>query len=93
MNVSGMTCTKCKKLVHERLHKKVSEINNIHIYRPSGKVKIEFNANVDNFEEKMEQIISTINSIVYGKFKASIHSGTHANSNLYFVYIKKSLIL
>ena len=72
-----MKGTKCKKLVHERLHKKVSEIKNIHIHHPGGKVKIEFYANVENFDRKKEQIIFSINSLVNSKFKASIDLGTY----------------
>ena len=47
--------------------------------RPGGKVNVHLE-NSQNLEEQKEQILSIINSLVNGKFKATIESGIYTPS-------------
>ena len=49
--------------------------------RPGGKVNVHLE-NSQNLEEQKEQILSIINSLVNGKFKATIESGIYSDLNL-----------
>ena len=75
LNVSGMTCGKCEKIIREGILEDVKEIKNVEVDRPGSKVTVEFQTDAEQFDEKKEQILSIINSLVNGKFKATVDSG------------------
>ena len=75
LNVSGMTCGKCEKIIREAILEDVKEIKNVEVDRPGNKVNVEFQTDAEQFDEKKEQILSIINSLVNGKFKATVDSG------------------
>ena len=75
LNVSGMTCGKCEKIIREAILEDVKEIKNVEVDRPGSKVNVEFQTDAEQFDEKKEQILSIINSLVNGKFKATVDSG------------------
>ena len=73
-----MTCGNSKQILHkfEILHEKFTEIINLYIDRPAGKVRIIFHANVEQFDEKKEQILLYINSSsISGKLYVTVDSG------------------
>ena len=74
LDVSGMTCGKCERLITEGVTEGVTGVTDVIIDRPNGKVKICMDLQSFN-EEKKSQILSIINSLVNGKFKAVIESG------------------
>ena len=75
LNVTGMTCGKCERLITEGA-KEVSGVTDVSIDRPYDKVKICIDLqNPNELEAKKENILSIINSLVNGKFKAVIESG------------------
>ena len=78
LKVNGMTCSNIKQIGHEFeiLHEKFSDIISVHIDRPAGKIKIEFHANVEQFDEKKEQILLYIKSLsIPGKLYVTVDSG------------------
>ena len=75
LNVSGMTCGKCEKIIREGILEDVKEIKNVEVDRPGSKVTVEFQTDAEQFDEKKEQILSIINSLVNGKFNATVDSG------------------
>ena len=75
LNVSGMTCGKCEKIIREGILEDVKEIKNVEVDHPGSKVTVEFQTDAEQFDEKKEQILSIINSLVNGKFKATVDSG------------------
>ena len=75
LNVTGMTCGKCERLITEGA-KEVSGVTDVSIDRPNEKVKICIDLqNPNELEAKKDNILSIINSLVNGKFKAVIESG------------------
>ena len=75
LNVTGMTCGKCERLIAEGA-KEVSGVTDVSIDRPNEKVKICIDLqNPNELEAKKDNILSIINSLVNGKFKAVIESG------------------
>ena len=76
LDVSGMTCGKCERLIREGISENIKDIKEVLVDRPGGKVNVHLE-NSQNLEEQKEQILSIINSLVNGKFKATIESGTY----------------
>ena len=75
LNVTGMTCGKCEPLITEGA-KEVSGVIDVSIDRPNCKVKICIDLqNPNDLEAKKEKILSIINSLENGKFKAIVESG------------------
>ena len=75
LNVTGMTCGKCERLITEGA-KEVSGVTDVTIDRPNEKVKICIDLqNPNDLEAKKENILSNINSLDNGKFKAIVESG------------------
>ena len=73
LNVSGMTCGKCEKIIREGILEDVKEVKNVEIDRPESKVTVEFQTEIaEQFDEKKEQILSIVNSLVNGKFTATV---------------------
>ena len=73
LDVTGMTCGKCERLITEGVTE-VTGVTDVIIDRPNGKVKICMDLQSFN-EDKKSQILSIINALVNGKFKAVIESG------------------
>ena len=76
LDVSGMTCGKCERLIREGISENVKDIKEVIVDRPGGKVNVHLE-NSQNLEEQKEQILSIINSLVNGKFKATIETGIY----------------
>ena len=73
LNVSGMTCGKCEKIIREGILEDVKEVKNVEVDRPESKVTVEFQTDIaEQFDEKKEQILSIVNSLVNGKFTATV---------------------
>ena len=73
LNVSGMTCGKCEKIIREGIMEDVKEVKNVEVDRPESKVTVEFQTDIaEQFDEKKEQILSIVNSLVNGKFTATV---------------------
>jgi len=73
LNVSGMTCGKCEKIIREGIMEDVKEVKNVEVDRPESKVTVEFQTEIaEQFDEKKEQILSIVNSLVNGKFTATV---------------------
>lgn len=76
LSISGMTCGKCEKLIKEGVIGEVSGATDIQIDREGGKAKIFLNyASENEVAKSKEKILSIINSLVNGKFQASIDQG------------------
>ena len=74
MNVSGMTCGKCERLIREGILEEVKTVKEVDVDRPGGKVTVHFQ-NSEDFEAEKDKILSIINSLVNGKFTATVDSG------------------
>ena len=73
LTITGMTCGKCDKLIREGITDEVDGVTEIEIDRPVGKAKISItDANTNELATKKEQILKIINSLVNGKFNATI---------------------
>ena len=73
LNVSGMTCGKCEKIIREGIMEDVKEVKNVEVDRPESKVTVEIQTEIaEQFDEKKEQILSIVNSLVNGKFTATV---------------------
>ena len=72
LHVTGMTCGKCERLISEGVNE-VLGVKKVKVDRPNEKVQIQLESN--QLEDKKSQILTIINSIVNGKFKATIESG------------------
>ena len=78
LKITGMTCGNSKQILHEFeiLHENFTEIISVHLDRPFGKVRIIFHANVEQFDEKKEQILLHINSSsISRKLYVTVDSG------------------
>ena len=74
LNVSGMTCGKCERLIREGILEEVKTVKEVDVDRPGGKVIVHFQ-NSEDFEAEKDKILSIINSLVNGKFTATVDSG------------------
>ena len=74
LNVSGMTCGKCERLIREGILEEVKTVKEVDVDRPGGKVTVHFQ-NAEDFEAEKDKILSIINSLVNGKFTATVDSG------------------
>ena len=74
LTVSGMTCGKCERLIREGILDEVKTVKEVDVDRPGGKVKIQIE-NSEDFEAEKDKILSIINSLVNGKFTATVDSG------------------
>ena len=64
-----MTCGKCERLIREGLMDGLPDIAQVDIDRPGGTAKV----NIQEINDaKQQQILSIINALVNGKFKAKI---------------------
>ena len=79
LDVSGMTCSRCENLIREEISEKIKDIKEVLVDHPGGKVTVHLQ-NSENIEQQKEQIVLIINSLVNGKFKATINLGKY----LYF---------
>ena len=73
LTITGMTCGKCDKLIQEGITEEVAGVTEVEIDRPVGKAKISIaDANTNELATRKEQILKIINSLVNGKFNATI---------------------
>ena len=73
LTITGMTCGKCDKLIREGITDEVDGVTKVEIDRTVGKAKISItDANTNELATKKEQILKIINSLVNGKFNATI---------------------
>ena len=71
LDVSGMTCSSCEHLIREEISEQIKDIKEVLVDLPGGKVTVHLQ-NSENFEQQKEQILKIINSLVNGKFKATL---------------------
>ena len=75
LTITGMTCGKCDKLIQEGITEEVAGVTEVEIDRLVGKAKISIaDANTNELATRKEQILKIINSLVNGKFNATIDS-------------------
>lgn len=73
LTITGMTCGKCEKIIREGITDEVAGVTEVEIDRPGGKAKISIpDANTNELVTRKEQILKIINSLVNGKFNATI---------------------
>ena len=75
LTITGMTCGKCERIIREGVTDEVSGVTEVEIDRPGGTAKISIDGSEDELTTKKEQIVKTINSLVNGKFNATIDKG------------------
>ena len=76
LTITGMTCEKCDKIIQEGITDEVAGVTEVEIDRPGEKGKISIaDANTNELSTKKEQILKIINSLVNGKFNATIDQG------------------
>ena len=76
LTITGMTCGKCEKIIREGVTDEVAGVTEVEIDRPGGKAKISIpDANTNELVTRKEQILKIINSLVNGKFNATIDQG------------------
>ena len=76
LTITGMTCEKCDKLIQEGITDEVAGVTEVEIDRPSGKAKISIaDSSINELATRKEQILKIINSLVNGKFNATIDQG------------------
>ena len=76
LTITGMTCGKCDKLIQEGITEEVAGVTEVEIDRLVGKAKISIaDANTNELATRKEQILKIINSLVNGKFNATIEQG------------------
>ena len=75
LEITGMTCGKCEKLIREGVLDEVTGVTEVEIDRPGGKAKIFIDANENELVTRKDQILQIINALVNGKFNASISQG------------------
>ena len=74
LTITGMTCEKCDKIIQEGITDEVAGVTEVEIDRPGEKGKISIaDANTNELSTKKEQILKIINSLVNGKFNATIN--------------------
>ena len=78
LDVSGMTCSRCEHIIREEISEQIKDIKEVLVDHPGGKVTVHLK-NSENIEQQKEQILSIINSLVNGKFKATINLGKYFN--------------
>ena len=80
LTITGMTCGKCEKIIREGITDEVAGVTEVEIDRPGGKAKISIpDANTNELVTRKEQILKIINSLVNGKFNATIDQGEWKN--------------
>ena len=73
LTITGMTCEKCDKIIQEGITDEVAGVTEVEIDRPGEKAKISIaDANTNELATRKEQILKIINSLVNGKFNATI---------------------
>ena len=75
LTITGMTCGKCEKFITEGVTDGVTGVTEVKIDRPGGTAKISLNTSKEELVGKKEQILNIINSLVNGKFNATIDQG------------------
>ena len=71
LTITGMTCEKCDKIIQEGITDEVAGVTEVEIDRPGEKAKISI-SDANELATKKEQILKIINSLVNGKFNATI---------------------
>ena len=84
---SGMTCGKCERLIKEAVIENAPEVQEITVYREEGFATITL-PNQPNSQHALssntkKKILSSIQSLVNGKFKAEFELGERRTYKLY----------
>ena len=78
LKVSGMTCGKCERLIREGILEEVKTVKEVDVDREGGKVTVKFEKAEDLGAEK-DKILSILNSLVNGKFTATVDDSGAGN--------------
>ena len=75
VDITGMTCQKCERLIREALVESVKGVISVDVYRAKSFANIEFNTEVwiSEQSEVKSDTIKVIGELVNGKFKAKFH--------------------
>jgi copper chaperone CopZ len=74
VEISGMTCNKCERLIREALLEKVDGVVSVDIFRSESFANVELKSHVWTTERRKVKsaIVDVIQELVNGKFKAKI---------------------
>ena len=74
VDISGMTCNKCERLIREALLEKVDGVISVDIFRSESFANVELKSDIWAMERRKvkSDIIDVIQELVNGKFKAKI---------------------
>ena len=84
VDIDGMTCQKCERLIREALLEKVADVVAVDVDRPGGFADVEVKTLAWTTERQRlsSEIIEVIQQLVNGKFKARIHGDDKKNKSL-----------
>ena len=90
VDITGMTCQKCERLIREALLEKVDGVVKVDVFRDESYANIELKTQIwSTKRNKLKtDIIEVIQELVNGKFKARFHddpkSSTKKLGNVFF---------